>query len=559
MPSANDLLIRAELTGAGQVVASSQEIRGAVAAVGTEVKALDVAGGVASAESSGLTRLSTRFGTALTAATRLGSKLTELGQGVFERLGEWAKKGAEGLGILEGALVLVGLRTGMVFQQSQTALSVWLGGMKAAQPFFNQLKSMEWGPVGISQLTQASTGLLSLGMGQQQTLKLISAVNNIAAAQQDPGAAFSGMMQGIQQISEMQTVSPRALRSSLPYFNVYGVISQMMGVPVQQVRMMADSGVIDPQQFLGQIANLNGPSLSPFRGQLGRYNQTLPGQVRLAEHHLAEGLSNATQPLQNTLQRNLPGWSDQLDKFLKSKDFKTLQGEVVAVATALGALLLTMGKIVGVLIQVGIWLSPVVKFLADMLTKCTPLRDVLGGIVIALAGLVVLDKAKGWVTNLLGPLDKLIVKLLGVAVAEEAVNVEGGGGAGAAKSLPGLSALVTRLLGANGAGDLSLLGTAGVVGAGVGAAYLLRPQGPASHPVPKNAYKVTKSGTPVVPGALDPASYEPMPANPLNISRPTPTTIVQHISTDHAHLAGAIKQAAKDGVDEANRQREARS
>jgi hypothetical protein len=495
----SDLTIRATLVS--DMAAGATKARAELASIGAETEALNAKGVKLAHESGGLGLLDARLTTVTKSATQAGSKLSEIGGDIFEKATEGAKRLAEALGLVQGGLAAIGVESAMQVSTLQTSLTTYLGNASQAATTTTAIRNMALGSMNVNVLGQANTQFLSAGMSETESLKLLGGVENIAAAQPSgQGSAVSSLSSALNQVIGSNELTGRQVRQFAPYFDVYGMMSQQLGIPRQLVRTMLsqDAPAIGTQQFLSAVENLSGPTLSRYKGALGRYAASPAGEVAQMGHNIEEQADTRIgQPLLNWIgssvgpaanagintffDKDWPGIASGMAKLgtaLKAdvmpglqsighdigplvSDFGKLAPIIPPLAGALvntGAALLNIGKdVANVVMPVA---GPLLAFLLTLYNDLGPLHDVLGLLIGGFVALAVLAKVKTWVTELILPVKELTASMLGLGTAEEGVAAKsalaaGSGAGGVARAGAGMS----NVLPVAAAGSAAYMGT----------------------------------------------------------------------------------------------------
>lgn len=460
----SSLQVRATLES--DMAAGAAKARAELGSIGAEVEALDAKGTKIAGSGGGLGAIDQRLTTMNKSATEAGGKLKEMGSSIFDLAAEGAKRLAEALGLVQGGLAAIGVESAVATSKLNTSLTTYLGSATQAATATKQIQSMALGSMSVGVLGQANTQFLSGGMSEAESLKLLSGVQNIAAAQPgNPGQAVSAMSSSLNMLIGSNEVSGRQLRQFSRYFDVYGMMSQQLGVPRSLVRQMleTDAPAIGTGQFLGDIANLSGPVLSRYRGALGRYKQSPMGSIDVAAHSLEDQANNRIgTPLLRGITPLAQGASAGINRFFNQdwgsiaagatqlghalvadvmpglrsighdvgpvvSDFEKLAPIIPPLAGAFvntGAALVNLGKdVANVVMPVA---GPLVAFVLDLYNHIGPLHDAVAIFLGGLTGFFILSKIRVWVLDLIKPMVGLRDAILGVGAAEEGLAAKTG-------------------------------------------------------------------------------------------------------------------------------------
>src|SRR5579875_555405 len=176
----SDLTVRATLVS--DMAAGATKARSEIASIGAEAEALNVKSVTVASESGGLGLLDARLSTVTKSATEAGSKLQEIGGDIFEKATEGAKRLAEALGLLQGGFTALGVESAFQTTNLTTSLATYLGNAQQAATVTAQIQKMALGSMSVNVLGQANTQFLAAGMQEPEAMKLLSGVQNIAAA-----------------------------------------------------------------------------------------------------------------------------------------------------------------------------------------------------------------------------------------------------------------------------------------------------------------------------------------------------------------------------------------
>ena len=206
MDTVDTVTIRAELVNelSAGVAAAKTELAGLAATV----KKLDDAG--ASAASKGLAQVGKNMDEVTRMGRTFGQGIDDLVSKIGSGLYTAAQRGAEGLALLTAGAVTWGLKTAASFQQSDLAVTTFLGNAAQGATVFNQLKALI-GPVSIGDLTEGFQSLATSGAGQQTIIPMLKAIADISAVQVNPSSAFQGISQSINRIQETGLIEARSL------------------------------------------------------------------------------------------------------------------------------------------------------------------------------------------------------------------------------------------------------------------------------------------------------------------------------------------------------------
>src|SRR5579884_2901626 len=220
----SDLTVRATLVS--DMAAGAAKARSEIASIAAETEALNMKGAKVAGETGGLGLIDARLAMVTKSAVGAGSKLQEIGGSIFEKATAGAKRLAEALGLVQGSLAAIGVESAMQTSNLTTSLTTYLGSAQQAATVTSQIRKMALGPMSVNVLGQANTEFLSAGMNQDESLKLLSGVQNIAAAQSgNKGQAVTGLSSALNQVIGSQEITGRQLKQFAPYFDVYGMMS----------------------------------------------------------------------------------------------------------------------------------------------------------------------------------------------------------------------------------------------------------------------------------------------------------------------------------------------
>ncbi|HEX3542791.1 MAG TPA: hypothetical protein VHT75_20350 [Acidimicrobiales bacterium] len=498
MDTVDTVSIRVELID--ELSGGIAKTRAELTSLAATVKKLDE--GSAAAAAGGLDKVGKQFDALSTMGKNMQSNISDLVDWIGTRLVSAAKLGAEALGALTVAGAAWGLKTAESFQQASLSVNTFLGDATQGAAVFQQLKALV-GPVSIGDLTQGFQSLATAGASPKSDVAMLKSIADISAVQQNPGQAFQGLSQAINRIQETGLVESRALLAFMSNgVDAYGLLSQEMGVPRDEVKKMLSSGgsIAAPTAFLSDFANESGP-LSKFSGGLSKERQTLPGELSLLKADMAQALAAGVQPITDWLGKETPKITDWVNGVRDrmgvlgpaiAADWKS--GNWGAFGQDLDTLLGGGGKYVGDLESLGkglhgfaqIVTNDIIPFGRDLLAVAVPalkgLADVLNffgehkglieGALLVFTGFVVVDKVAASITALAKSFEvlKIIVgtgDFLGAISAFLAGMGLGGGKSPA--SAPGISSAETATAAAAGGGGLKSLGT---VAMGAGGVYL---------------------------------------------------------------------------------------
>jgi tape measure domain-containing protein len=221
-----------------------------------------------------------------------------------------------GLTAAAGAATYFGLKAVDSFQHTQAAFSVLTGSMQNGKALYNQLMAFNLkSPFDMQPLASSEQTLLGFGIGQKASVADLKAISNVAAVQQDPNEALSRMALAIGQINQSGVVRGQDLNQLVQAgFPAYGLLSQISGGSVQQLRkQMASGNGMDPSKFLAALADPNNPELSKYGGAAKAMNQTISGQLSNLTTEVRQTAINAFHPMADELIKEMP----QLTKTLQ--------------------------------------------------------------------------------------------------------------------------------------------------------------------------------------------------------------------------------------------------
>lgn len=488
------------------------------------------------AASGGLTRMEVAGTQLRKSMSGLNTNLKDTSEWLGTHLVSAAKKGGIAFGVLTAAVGVFGLKAASQFQTSQLAFETLLGSAEKGKTLFKELQTLNLKtPFQLGDLTSSTQVLLRYGVAGDQILPIIKSLSDIAATSDNPTENLNRLALAIGQVtSQGRLLGQDARQLAEAGFNPYAVLASKLGKTQDEIRKLGEAGKLSSKDLIDAlIAESNG--LERFRGGAERMNQTLMGQMSNLWDALKVGMAGAAQPITAELTRQMPmivgllsgivsqigppifaligGLGDTLLKLLPAvvPIVTALAGGFLTLLNAAGpaiSALQPLGGTIGIaltgfftalapimpdIVQLFAALVLVLPDFIQLLTDLLPLLDMLVRFASGLlgfepvrkimAGLLVVLLGYRALASIAGGLYAFSGGLLGVARAQEQVNVAmaggGGGGfmsggklAGAGMIAGGGLGVAAGASGATGgqsaAGDAMFVGSAALLGAGLG-------------------------------------------------------------------------------------------